>query len=259
MSKELDKNELFYPDLQVKIGEYIFTEGINIEIHSDKNKPCDWGKVRFTEEYQPKITLQKLSDVVICLGYNGTLQEVFVGTLVKGYDGYGKNEILFKDSMYKLQNTYLSTCFKECTPQDMIREGLAVANIKAAHLSKQTYPVKKLFPVYSKSIEQLLGQINAAWGINVKSYFVKGEFYWGVVPEQKEILEFVYGSNIISLGKDVDLWELETISVPSMQHSQKISVVHPKITGIFEVERVLFRTNDAGFIRTNIYFKGEEA
>lgn len=259
MNGELNKNELFYPDLEVKIGKYIFTEGISIEMHSDKNKPCDWGKVRFTEEYQPKITIQKLSDVVICLGYNGVLQEVFAGTLVEGYNENGINEILFKDSMYKLQNTYLSTCFKECTPQDVIREGLATAGIKAAHLSKQTYPAKKLFPVYSKSVEQLLGQINAAWGIRVKSYFVKGEFYWGVIPEQKEILEFVYGSNIISLGKDVDLWELETISVPSMQHSQKISVVHPKITGVFEVERVLFRTNVAGFIRTTIYFKGEEA
>lgn len=257
--EELDRQELFYPDLQVKIGTYIFTEGVSLEIHSDRNKPCDWGKVRFTKEYQPKITLKELSDIVICLGYDGTLQEVFTGTLAKGYDGCGINEVLFKDYMYKLQNTYLSTCFKECTPQDIIREGLATAGIKTVHLSKQTYAAKKLFPVYSKSIEQLLQQINTAWGINVKSYFVKGEFYWGIVPEQKEILEFVYGSNIISLGKDVDMWELETISVPSMQHSQKISVVHPKITGIFETEKVIFRTNDAGFIRTTIYFKGEQA
>ena len=254
---EIDRQDLFYPDLQVKVGDYIFTEGITVEIYSDRNRPCDWGKIRFTGEYQPKITLAELTDVTISLGYNGMMQDVFIGTLAKAYNGHGMDGILFKDRMYKLEQTNISACFRDCTPQDIIREGLIAAGIEIMHLSKVTYPVKTLFPVYNKNVEQLLKQVNAAWGTNNKNYFVKGEFYWGITPEQGEVLEFEYGSNIISMGKDFNMWELETISVPSMQHSQKISVVHPKITGEFETEKVVFRTNDAGFIRTTIYFKGE--
>lgn len=254
--QEIDRQELFYPDLQVKIGDYVFTEGISVEIYSDRNKPCDWGRIKFTGEYQPEIALAKLSDVTISLGYNGILQDVFTGTLTNTYNGCGKDGILFKDYMHKLEQTNISACFKDCTPQDIIREGLVAAGISKIHLSGSTYPAKTLFPVYNKNVEQLLKQINAAWGIDNKSYFIKGEFYWGITPEQGDTLEFEYGSNIISLGKDMDVWELETISVPSMQHSQKISVVHPKITGEFETEKVIFRTNAAGFIRTTIYFKG---
>lgn len=253
----VDRQDFFYPDLQVKVGEYVFTEGISVEIYSDRNKPCDWGRVKFTEEYQPEITLTRLSDITVSLGYNGILQDVFIGTQTKTYNGSGKDEILFKDYMYKLEQTAITASFKDCTPQDIIREGLAAAGINKMHLSDSTYPAKKLYPVYSKNVVQLLKQINAAWGIDNRSYFIKGEFFWGVTPEQGDVLEFEYGSNIISMGKDGDLWELETISVPSMQHSQKISVVHPKITGEFEAEKVVFRTNDAGFIRTTIYFKGE--
>lgn len=255
---EIDRQELFYPDLQVKIGDYIFTEGIAVEIYSDRNKPCDWGKIKFTSEYQPEIDLAGKADITISLGYNGIMQDVFIGVLADTYNGCGKDEILFKDYMYKLEQTNISACFKDCTPQDIIREGLVAAGIDKIHLSDSTYPVKKIFPVYNKNIENLLKQINAAWGIDNKSYFVKGGFYWGITPEQGDVLEFEYGSNIISLGKDMDMWELETISVPSMQHSQKISVVHPKITGEFETEKVIFRTNTAGFIRTTIYFKGEQ-
>lgn len=256
MNMGLDRQQLFYPGLQVKIGDYIFNDGISLEIHSDRNKPCDWGRIRFTGEYQPRLTLAELSDVTVSLGYDGSLQDVFAGTLTSAYNGCGMDTVLFKDYMYKLEKTNITACYKNCTPQDIIREGLLMAGVDRMQLSVSTYPAKKLFPVYSKNIVQLLKQINTAWGIDNRGNFVRGVFYWGTAPEQVGVLEFEYGSNIISLGKHDDMWELETISLPSMQHSQKISVVHPKITGEFEIEKVIFRTNDAGFIRTTMYFKG---
>lgn len=258
MAGELDRQDLFYPDLQVEIGSYIFTEGISVKIFSDRNKPCDWGKVIFTGEYKPELSLPEQSEIAVKLGYGGILQDVFIGTLVKGYDKCSDmNEVLFKDHMYKLEKTNITACFKDCTPQDIIREGLITAEIDKYHLSDNTYPAKRLFPVHSKNMVQLLKQINTAWGIGNEGFFVKGEFYWGTAPEQEEILEFEYGSNIISLGRGMDMWELVTISIPSMQHSQKIAINHPKITGIFETEKVIFATNEAGFLRTTIYFKGE--
>lgn len=258
MAAELDRQDLFYPDLQVEIGSYIFTEGISVKTYSCRNKSYDWGKVIFTNEYKPEISLPEQSEIVIKLGYSGVLQEVFIGTLIKGYDKCSDmNEILFKDHMYKLEKANITACFKNCTPQDIIKEGLMIAGIEKYHLSQNTYPVKKMFPVYSKNMVQLLKQINAAWGIENEGFFIKGRFYWGTAPTQEEIPEFEYGSNIISLGRGMDMWELVTISIPSMQHSQKIAVNHPKITGVFETEKVVFATNEAGFLRTTIYFKGE--
>ena len=103
---------------------------------------------------------------------------------------------------------------------------------------------------------QVLKQINAAWGLDIKSSFIKGVFYWGEIPKQTEILEFEYANNIISLNLVNGLWELVTVSIPSLQHSQKIQVTHPRLSGIFETEKIIFMTNDAGFIRTRIYFEG---
>lgn len=46
----------------------------------------------------------------------------------------------------------------------------------------------------------------------------------------------------------------ETVSVPWVKHSHKISIEHPKISGEFEVKKVITKTDDSGFIRTSIYF-----
>ena len=42
--------------------------------------------------------------------------------------------------------------------------------------------------------------------------------------------------------------------VESAMKSHKINVIHPKISGEQEVEKVVSSTNDDGFIRTKIYF-----
>ena len=49
-------------------------------------------------------------------------------------------------------------------------------------------------------------------------------------------------------------WELETVSMPFIHDSQTIKVIHPAYTGSALVKKVLFKTNDAGFIRTYITF-----
>ena len=134
-------------------------------------------------------------------------------------------------------------------------EGLRLAGIEEYHLSQTQY-VPLTVTIKNKNMIQVLKQINTAWGLDIKSGFIKGVFYWGEIPEQSEILEFEYANNIISLDKVNNQWELVTVSIPSLQHSQKIQVTHPRLSGIFETEKIIFMTNDAGFIRTRIYFEG---
>ena len=85
-------------------------------------------------------------------------------------------------------------------------------------------------------------------------FFSGGVFYWGEKPEQDKTYIFEYGVNIIALTRSGGSWELETVSAPFVRHSHKISVKHPKVSGEFEVSKVVSSTSENGFIRTKIYF-----
>ena len=52
-------------------------------------------------------------------------------------------------------------------------------------------------------------------------------------------------------------WELETVSAPFVRHSHKISVKHPKVSGEFEVSKVVSSTSENGFIRTVVLESGQ--
>lgn len=251
----MKRQDLFYPDILVEIGSYKFNSGIFVETYSDRNKPFDWGRVIFTSQYQPQIEVEENEAVTVSLGYDGQLEQVFTGNVVKGYNASHMDGILFRDKMMMLERTIINGTFLRCTPQELMAEALRLAGVTDYKLTDTVYASRSIVPVARKNVIQLIRQINAAWGISLQGNFIKGTFYWGVTPPQDAILEFVYAKNILSLGKGMGMWELVTVSMPSLQHSQKVSVIHPKITGIFEVEKVVFKTNDDGYIRTSIYFK----
>lgn len=76
----------------------------------------------------------------------------------------------------------------------------------------------------------------------------------GENARNKEGLRFQYGINILGLTRAGGVWELETVSAPFVKHSHNINVIHPQVSGEFEVKKVVSATNDSGFIRTKIYF-----
>lgn len=254
----MEKKKLFYPDKQIQIGKYIFCEGISLKTYSDKKAPFDWGKISFTKEFKEKLELNELDEVSIKLGYEGELEETFVGVLIKNYDtAEVMDEVIFRDRMQMLYKTTICATYLNCSPQEIIRDGLQKAGITQFVLTDTVYQPKARVPIVEKNMLGVLRQINSLWGIDVHGCFIKGIFYWGIKPEQEDILEFIYAENIISLDRAKGMWELVTVSVPSIQHSQMIKVTHPKITGSFEVEKVIFTTNEGGFLRTSIYFYGE--
>ena len=248
---------LFYPDLKVQIGKYVFQKGISLKLCSDKKLPYDWGNLRFTEEFQPSIALEEDASVTVCMGYNGILEEVFYGNLTREYNSYERaDEILFKDRMLLLEKVWITDTYLNCTPQDIIEDGLRKAGITQYSLDRMAFPTKSVVSIRQKNMVDVLKQINSLWGIQYHGTFIKGIFYWGVKPEQKEIYEFEYADNILTLNREGGLWELVTVAMPFIQHSQIISVIHPKVTGEFEVEKVVSFTNPQGFTRTSIYFDG---
>lgn len=252
----MQTTELFYPQIRVRIGQYQFDSGIEIEVCSAKSTHCDWAKVRFTGAFQPKLpSFERGIAAVIELGYNNVFDEVFVGRVFTPLNaGSTGNEIMLKDDAMHLEETTVSNTFLDTTPQEMISYFLGQAGIDQAVLSDQYYPPRSHVPIVRMNIIRAIDTVHAAWGIAPTFFFSDGVFYWGTKPQQDKVYQFEYGVNILHLERVGGSWELETVSTPFVRHSQNISVVHPKVSGTYEVNKVVFLTNDAGFIRTYIYF-----
>ena len=247
--------DLFYPETAVSIGGYSFSKGIELEAYSSKDSYYDWAKIRFTQEFQPKISIAEGDAASIRLGYSGTLEDVFQGYVAAGYNGTAAlNEILLKDDMLKLEKTFITETFLNATPREIIAFALSKAGITSSVLASTAYPAKKIFPVSKKSVVALLREINTAWGISAKAFFRGCVFYWDAAPKQTYIYQFTYAQNIVSLDRVNGAWELVTVSVPFVHHSDTIRVDHPSVSGDFTVNKVVFSTDATGFVRTHIYF-----
>ena len=224
--------ELFYPGIGVQIGAYSIKKGIEIETCSDAESYFDWAKIRFTDPYQTQIGIAKGDEMSIYLGYSGIMEEVFTGYVSSPYNrAQGKNEILAKDEMQRLEGVTISETFLDVTPQEIVRYLLEVAGISNFQISQEVYQPKKVVPVAQKNGIQVLEEIRRLWQIQKRFYFSGGVFYWCTNPEQKQTYLFEYGSNIIRLERSMGSWELETVSMPFIHHSQTIKVIHPAYTG----------------------------
>lgn len=247
--------ELFYPQIAAQAGPYTFDQGVEIEVYSAKSSYADWAKIRFTGEYQPEITLKRKDPAAIKLGYDGVFEEVFAGYVSKPYNegGYA-NEINLKDDALLLEETQINDTLLETTPQEAITYFLGKAGISKMQLASKSYPERKRLPIRQMNVVQAINAVHAAWGIKEPFFFSGSVFYWGEKPEQAKVYTFERGVNILTLAREGGAWELETVSAPFVRHSHKINVIHPQVSGEFEVSKVVSFTNAEGFIRTRIYF-----
>lgn len=251
----MEATELFSPQVVAQIGSYSFQQGIELAFCSSKSSYFDWAKIRFTEQFQSKISLARNDRASIQMGYDGVLEPIFTGYVAKPYSsGSEANEVTLKDKMLLLEAVDINATFLDTTPQEVISYILTQAGITERKLSAQAYPRRKQLAIRQQSGVQALDTINAAWGLRLPFFFSGGVFYWGEKPSQEKVYTFERGVNILALNRSGGVWDLETVSAPFIKHSQKINVVHPQINGEHEVSKVVMSTNDAGFIRTHIYF-----
>lgn len=247
--------ELFYPEVLVTVGNYEFEQGIEIEVYSSADSYFDWAKIRFTKQFQDKISIARKDQAKIELGYDGELHTVFAGYVVSPYNEAGsQNEIMLKDAMIMLEDTVITNTFLDTTPHELMNYMLGKAGISNAKLSRKMFPKKARVPIVRKNAIAMIQDIHAIWKIKEPFFFADDVFYWGERPEQVHVYEFEYAENIISLERSGGIWELETVSAPFIRHSHIISVQHPKISGEFKVMKMIFSTSETGFIRTRIYF-----
>lgn len=58
--------------------------------------------------------------------------------------------------------------------------------------------------------------------------------------------------------EDGDLFEIETLGVPWIHHSQLIKIEHSKYNGMSFVEKTIIKSDADGRVRMYIYFRGGE-
>jgi len=251
----MDITELYSPQIRVELGQYVFDSGVEIEVVSSQNSYFDWGRITFTKQFQDVLSLAAKETAAVKIGYDGILNDIFTGYISAPYNlGDTANTVLLKDSMILLDTVTINNTFLSTTPQELLTYILRQAGISSFSLSKQGYPERRLVPIRQMSGLNAIKIIHAMWGISVPFFFSGDTFHWGTQPEQKKVYVFEYGVNILQLNRTNGRWELQTASVPFVRHSHKISVVHPRLSGTFEVSKIMFTTNDAGFLRTTIFF-----
>ena len=168
----METQELFYPQISARAGPYTFDKGVEVEVHSSKTSYFDWAKIRFTEEFQPKITLARRDEAAIEFGYDGVFDETFTGFVAKPYNAGGfADEINLKDEMLLLEDTTINNTFLDTTPQEMIAYCLTQAGISEMKLAGTAYPKRARLPIRQMNVIEAINTIHAAWELRSRSSF----------------------------------------------------------------------------------------
>ena len=250
--------ELFSPLIRVITAKYTYTKGLELEINSCEDTYYDWAKLRFVRPMEQTVSIARHERITIQIGYNGSFATVFTGYAATDLTASANaNELLLKDGMLLLEDVRINSTFLNTTPQEIIRYCAGLAGITQLQLSTAVYQSRACLPIIGQNGIQIIQSINTYWRIQPKFFFQDDVLYWGITAPQSKLYCFEYSKNIISLQLTDGYWELVTVSVPFVKHSQMIRVKHPNISGDFKVHRVRVSTQASGFIRTTLSFKGD--
>lgn len=249
--------DLFDPTVQVVLGGYCLTSGISLELLSSRAAGADWAEVRLSPAYAGKLQIPRLAPARVSLGYGAAATTVLQGYVAEVQDG--GLAIRIKDGMLRLERTRITDTYLDARPQEIVELLLRRAGVTRCQIDAAPYPTKRTVVVRQMSGAALLAHIGRLWDISVPYFFAGDTFYWGCDPPQGAVYRFDYGRNILSLAHRDGLWELETVSAPFIAHSQRILVDAPAVAGLRRVEKIRYRTSEAGFVRSTIYFTDKEA
>ena len=247
--------KLISPEFKISTEHYEITRGCEVECFSSREARSDWCRVELATQYDGIISYEDNEEAVVELGYDEDYDILLSGYCRKNENDSWK-EIMIRDDMIKLEQTMIKATFIDCTPQDAIRYILTQAGISDYVLTDSEYGKKDTFIINKQNGIKAIMEVNSSWGIDNDFFFRNKIFYWGCYPQQDTIYVLTESENILSLHKYGSLWEIETLGVPWIHHSQMIEVEHSKFTGTVKVEKTIVRSDPSGRTRMYIYFKG---
>jgi hypothetical protein len=247
--------KLLTPQIKVLIGDYILTNGLDLECYSSRESHADWCSCKLSSKYENLITYYDMEKASVALGYEDNFSTIISGYIRKNNNDYWR-ELIIKDEMIRLERTYITATFLDAEPIDIIKYCLGLAAVNNYKLNMEKLDKKKVFSVVNKNVIDTITAMQSFWGINYNFFFQNDCFYWGTAENQELIYILEYGVNIIKMTKINLLWEIETIGIPWIHHSQIIEVVHPKYSGQVTIEKMIYKVDENGFARMYIYFRG---
>lgn len=247
--------KLISPEFRISTEKYELTSGMEVECFSSREARSDWCRVELTTQLQDIITYEDMEKATVELGYEDDYDILLPGYCRKTEGDYWK-EIMIRDAMIKVERTDIKATFINCTPQDIIRYVLIQAGITEYRLTDKEYGKKDTFIANKQDGIKTITQVNSIWGIDNDFFFQDEVFYWGCKPEQETVYILEESENILSLKKYGDLYEIETLGVPWIHHSQEIEVSHSKYSGTVNVEKTIIKSDSSGYTRMYIYFRG---
>lgn len=247
--------KLISPEFRITTDKYEITSGMEVEVFSSRAARSDWSKVELTSQYEGLVTYEDMEEAKVELGYDDDFDVLLNGFCRKSGNDYWK-EIMIRDAMIKLERITVKQTFIDCEPQDIIKWILAQAGVTEYRLTDEYFGKREVVILGEQNGVKAIEQVNSGWGIERDFFFQNNIFYWGCKPERKYIYVLDESENILSLDKVGSMFEIETLGVPWIHHSQEIEVNHSKYSGIVTVEKTIVKSNSDGFTRMFIYFKG---
>jgi hypothetical protein len=251
----MERKKLISPEFKVSTAKYEITSGMEVECFSSREARSDWCRVELTSQLQGTVSYDDMEEATVELGYDGDYDTLLTGYCKRTDNDYWK-EILIRDPMIKIERTVIKATFVSCIPQDIVRYVLTQAGITEYRLADTAYGTKDTVIVNSQNGIRTITQVNNVWGLENDFFFQDGIFYWGCRPEQDTIYILEESENILSLKRYGSLYEIETLGVPWIHHSQEVEVSHSKYSGTVKVEKTITRSDENGYTRMFIYFKG---
>lgn len=251
----MESKKLISPEFRISTEQYEISGGIEVECFSSRAARADWCRVSFAAAMQGKVSYGDMEPVMVEMGYDDDYDVLLSGYCRKSAGDTWK-EMMIRDAMIKLERVSVKASFTGCTPQDVIKYVLVQAGVTEYRLSDAIYETKAVLVIDRCSGIKTIEQVNSVWGIDNDFFFQNGVFYWGCVPAQNEVYVLEEDENILSLNKYGELYEAETFGVPWIHHSQEIEVSHTNYSGTVKVEKTIIKSDEKGYVRMYIYFKG---
>ncbi len=249
--------KLVSPEFRLNTEQYELAGGMEIECVSSREARSDWCRIELTSQLKNRIEYEDMERAVLEMGYGDDFDTLIFGYCRKTAEDYWK-EITIRDDMIRVGRVMIRDTFVDCTPQDIIKYILTQAGITKYRLPDEDYGKKGTVITDRQTGIKAIAQVNSVWGLNHDFFFRDGVFYWGCQPEQEAVYILEENTNILSLQKPGTLYEIETLGIPWIHHSQEIEVHHSKYDGTVKVEKTIMKCDSDGFVRMYIYFKGEK-
>jgi hypothetical protein len=239
---------------ELYIGNAMIVNGLShMDLWRSRKDPIGVLKFQLKDDVQ-NLTLTKGLQVELFFGYDPEeTAKAFSGKLDL-VDGLAARA---RDKMTDVIEAKLVQNFMRATPQEIISQVMRKADVKKYEITLASFPC---YPFVASGDDgyNLIKKVNRKWQLDYDPYFDVNEvFHWHPKVEQDSLLVFKYGENIINLDFDGESQQgsLLTIGVPTADHSQLISLEHPKVPAAeVLVDTAHHFTDENGNLRTELIF-----